>query len=49
MLFRSKLLRCLEGLINEGDRPRILEALTDLYLALGATRESRLADALAAS
>jgi DNA-binding MarR family transcriptional regulator len=45
----AKLLRCLEGLIGEADRSRILEALTDLYLALGATRESRLADALAAS
>jgi DNA-binding MarR family transcriptional regulator len=42
----AKLLRCLEGLIGEADRPRILAALSDLYLALGATRESRLADAL---
>jgi DNA-binding MarR family transcriptional regulator len=45
----ARLLRALEGLIGEGDRARILEALTDLYLALGATRESRLADALTAS
>ena len=42
----ARLLRCLEGLIGEADRPGILAALSDLYLALGATRESRLADAL---
>jgi DNA-binding MarR family transcriptional regulator len=44
--FEAKLLACLEGLIDAADRPRILAALSDLYLALGATRESRLVDAL---
>ena len=45
----AKLLRCLEALIGDADKTAILAALSDLYLALGATRESRLADALAAS
>jgi DNA-binding MarR family transcriptional regulator len=44
----ARLLRCLEGLIGDADKTAILKALSDLYLALGATRESRLADALGA-
>lgn len=47
-LFEAKLLRCLESLIGAGDKDRIVQALTELYLALGATRESRFQD-LAAS
>ncbi|MEI9987891.1 MAG: MarR family transcriptional regulator [Aliidongia sp.] len=44
----AKLLNCLEGLIGDADKSAILTALSDLYLALGATRESRLVDALGA-
>jgi DNA-binding MarR family transcriptional regulator len=42
--FEARLLACLEGLIGEADREGILAALGDLYLALGASRESRFAD-----
>lgn len=44
--FEAALLACLENLIGEADRERILDALRDLYRALGATRESRFAQAL---
>ena len=44
--FEAQLLACLEGLIGDGDKPAILAALSDLYLALGATRESRFAGGL---
>jgi DNA-binding MarR family transcriptional regulator len=44
--FEAALLDCLEGLIGEADRERILDALGDLYRALGATRESRFAQGL---
>jgi DNA-binding MarR family transcriptional regulator len=39
--FEARLLTCLETLIGEADKPAILGALGDLYVALGATRESR--------
>jgi DNA-binding MarR family transcriptional regulator len=39
---------CLEGLTGGAERPRILAALADLYVALGATRETRFLDLAAA-
>jgi DNA-binding MarR family transcriptional regulator len=39
--FEQRLLKCLESLIDGADKAAILDALSDLYLALGATRESR--------
>jgi DNA-binding MarR family transcriptional regulator len=45
--FEGRLLTCLETLIGEADRPGILAALGDLYVALGATRESRFGQATA--
>ena len=47
--FEAKLLDCLEGLIGDAGRDGILAALGDLYLALGASRETRLANALTGS
>jgi DNA-binding MarR family transcriptional regulator len=47
--FEAKLLDCLEGLIGDADQDGILAALGDLYLALGASRETRLANALTGS
>jgi DNA-binding MarR family transcriptional regulator len=47
--FEARLLGCLEGLIGDADRGAILRALGDLYLALGATRESRFAEGLGGS
>lgn len=44
--FEALLLGCLDSLIGDADRERILAALSDLYLAMGATRETRLANAL---
>lgn len=40
--FEQRLLGCLEALLGDGgDTGRILGALSDFYLALGATRETR--------
>ncbi|HVJ55172.1 MAG TPA: MarR family transcriptional regulator [Aliidongia sp.] len=39
--FEARLLACLENLIGDADQQGILAALGDLYIALGASRESR--------
>ena len=40
--FEARLLNCLEALIGpESDGPGIIAAMSDLYVALGASRESR--------
>jgi DNA-binding MarR family transcriptional regulator len=44
--FEAALLACLETLIGPDGRQGILNALSDLYLALGATRETRFADGI---
>jgi DNA-binding MarR family transcriptional regulator len=46
--FEARLLDCLYELIGDADRERILGSLSELYVALGATRESRFTDLLPA-